>query len=87
MRADRRDKNHRVFRVAKRATRCEVVGGGARGRGDADAVGLDGGEVVVVAEELDGGHGGVGPAVDDDVVEDFEGRGGFVRVLVFELGA
>jgi len=54
--ADCRDKDDGVVWVAERAAGCEIVGCGAGGRGDADAVCLDGGEVFVVAEEFDCGH-------------------------------
>ena len=56
MSADCSDQDDGVLRVAEGATGGEVVGGGAGRGGDADAVGLDGGEVFVVAEDLDGGH-------------------------------
>jgi len=51
------DEDDGVFRVAEGATGSEVVGRAACGGGDADAVGLDGGEVFIVAEDFDGGHG------------------------------
>lgn len=53
-----------VVGVAEGAAGREVVGGAAGGGGDADAVGLDGCDVVFVAEDFDAGHccgwGGVG---------------------------
>lgn len=55
--ADGGDEDDGVFGVAKGATGAEIVGCGAGGGGDADAVGLDGGEVFVVAEDFDGRHG------------------------------
>lgn len=57
MRADGCDEDDGVFGVAEGAAGGEVVGGAAGGGGDADAVGLDGGEVFVAAEDFDGGHG------------------------------
>ena len=42
--------------MAKGAACGEVVGCGAGGGCDADAVSLDGREVLVVAENFDGGH-------------------------------
>ena len=56
MRADGCDEDDGVLGVAERAASGEVVGGAAGGGGDTDAVGLDGGEVFVVAEDFDGGH-------------------------------
>lgn len=87
VRADGGDQDDGVVRVAQGAAGGEVVRGAARGRRDADAVGLDGGEVFVVAEELDAGHGGVGSAVDDDLVEDVVRAVGPVRVVVFAFFA
>ena len=48
--------DHGVFGVAEGTARCEVVGCAAGGGRDADAVGLDRGEVFVIAEDFDGGH-------------------------------
>ena len=42
--------------MAEGAACGEVVGCGAGGGGDADAVSLDGRKVLVVAEKFDGGH-------------------------------
>lgn len=55
--ADGGQEDDGILGVTEGAAGCEVVGCAAGGGGDADAVGLDGGEVLVVAEELDGGHG------------------------------
>ena len=54
--ADGCDEDDGVFWVAEGAAGGEVVGCGAGWSGDADAVGLDGGEVFVVAKDFDGGH-------------------------------
>ena len=51
------DEDDGVFGVAEGAASGEVVGGAAGGGGDADSIGLDGGEVFVVAKNFDGGHG------------------------------
>ena len=56
MGADGGDEDYGVFWVAEGAAGCQVVGCGAGWGGDADPVGLDGGEVFVVAEEFDCGH-------------------------------
>ena len=56
MRAYGRDEDDRVFGMAEGAACGEVVGCGAGGGGDADAIGLDGRKVLVVAEKFDGGH-------------------------------
>lgn len=85
MRADGCHQDHGVLGVAEGSPGGEVVGCGARGGGDADAVRLHGREMFVVTEDFDRGHGRVGTAVDDDIVEDLEGAGGFVRVLVLAL--
>ena len=87
MGADCGDKDDRVLWVAERAAGREVVGCAACGRRDADPVCLDGGEVLLVAEELNRGHGGVGSTVDDDVVEDLEGAVGLVRAVVIAFFA
>ena len=42
--------------MAEGAACGEVVGCGAGGGGDTDTVSLDGREVLVVAEQFDGGH-------------------------------
>ena len=55
--ADGRHQDHRILRVAEGASGREVVRGRARRRGDADAVGLDAREMLVVAKELERGHG------------------------------
>ena len=49
MRADSRNEDDWVVWVAEGAPGSEVVGGGARWGGDADAVGLHGRDVEVVA--------------------------------------
>ena len=56
VRADGGQQNHGVFRVAEGAAGGEVVGCRPGGRGNADAVGLYGGEMLVIAKDLDGGH-------------------------------
>lgn len=56
MRADGGDEQDGVVGVAEGTAGCEVVGRAAGGGGDADAVGLHGGYVEVVAEDFDGGH-------------------------------
>ena len=56
VRADGRHQHDGVLRVAQRAARREVVGRRARRRRDADAVGQDRGEVLVVAKDLGVGH-------------------------------
>ena len=55
--ADGGDEDDGVFGVAEGTAGGEVVGGGSRRGGDADSVGLDGGEMFIVAEDFDGGHG------------------------------
>ena len=87
MGADGREEDDGVFGMAEGAAGREIVSGGARRGSDADAIGLHGGEVFVIAEDFNGGHGWIGPAVDDDVVEDFKGPRGFVRVLVLAFFA
>ena len=57
MGADSSDEDDWVFGVAERATSCEVVGRAASRCCDADTVSLDGGEMLIVAENLNGGHG------------------------------
>ena len=57
MRADGGDEDDGVFGVAEGTAGGEVVGCRAGGSGDADTVGLDGGEMFVVAEDFDCGHG------------------------------
>ena len=42
--------------MAEGAACGEVVGCGAGGGGDADAISLDGRKVLVIAEKFDGGH-------------------------------
>lgn len=42
--------------MAQGAACGEVVGCGAGGSGDTDAVSLDGREVLIVPEKFDGGH-------------------------------
>lgn len=47
------DQDDRVLGMAQRASGGEIVRRGSRRGGDADAVCLDGGEVLVVAEDFD----------------------------------
>ena len=56
--------------MAEGAACGEVVGCGAGGGGDADAVSLDGRKVLVVAEKFDGGHcwGGLESFIYEDIV-------------------
>lgn len=53
MGTDRTYEDHWVLGVAEGSAGCEVVGCGSGWGRDADAVGLDGGEMFVVAEDLD----------------------------------
>ena len=55
--------------MAEGAACGEVVGCGAGGSGDADAVSLNGRKVLVVAENFDGGHcwGGLESFVQEDI--------------------
>lgn len=57
MRADGCDEDDWVFGVTEGAAGGEIVGGAAGGGSNADAIGLDGGKVLVVAEDFDRGHG------------------------------
>lgn len=70
MRADSSDEDDGVVRVAERAAGCEIVGCGAGGCCDADAVCLHGGEVLVVAEDFDRGHCWIGTSVENNLVQD-----------------
>ena len=72
VRADGRQQDAGDGRVSEWAAGGEGVCGGAGGGGDDAAVGLDDGEELVVAVELEVGDVGGRPAVDDEFVEDFE---------------
>ena len=50
------DQDDRVFGMAEGAACGEVVGCGPGRGGDTDTVSLDGREMLVVAEQFDGGH-------------------------------
>lgn len=68
-------------------SRGEIIRRGTRGCCYANSIRLHGGEVFVIAKDFDGGHSGVGTAVDDDVVEDVVCSRGFVGVDVVGSGA
>lgn len=72
VRADGRQEDGGDVWVHEGAAGGEGVGGRAGGRGEDAAVGLDDGEELVVAVELEVGDVGGGPAVDDELVEDLE---------------
>jgi hypothetical protein len=79
--------NDWVVRMAERAAGCEIVCRATSRRRDADTVRLYRGEVLIVAKELDAGHGGVRPSVHHHLVEDVVSSVRPVSVVVFRLFA
>ena len=70
----------------ERATGREVVTGGARGGGEDDAVGAEGGRLVSVDLHVEFDHAEGLAGVDDDVVESDAGSGGLVDFKSIDRG-
>jgi hypothetical protein len=80
--ADGRDENDRVVWMAERTTCCEVVRCTACRCRHAYAIGLNGGEMLIVAKELDARHGRIRPSIYNHFVQNIVGSIRFVRVVV-----
>lgn len=61
--------NNGVVGMAKGTASREVICGGACRRGDADAIGLDRGKMLVITEQFNRRHCGVRPSIDYHFVQ------------------
>jgi hypothetical protein len=84
---DSRDEDDWVVRMAERAACCEVVRRAASRRRHAYAVRLNGGEMLIVAKELDARHGRIWPSIHDNLIKNIVRPIRLVSVVVLGLFA